>query len=59
VPWSHVLVDGEDTGRDTPVRALRVPAGAHRIGLRTPDEVLHEVDVVVEAGKVVRIIRRF
>ncbi|MDB4984912.1 MAG: serine/threonine protein kinase [Myxococcaceae bacterium] len=59
VPWSHVLVDSEDTGRDTPVRALRVSAGPHRIGLRTPDEVLHEVDVVVEAGKVVRIIRRF
>ncbi|MDB4974705.1 MAG: serine/threonine protein kinase [Myxococcaceae bacterium] len=59
VPWSHVLVDSEDTGRDTPVRALRVTAGPHRIGLRTPDEVLHEVDVVVEAGKVVRIIRRF
>ena len=59
VPWSHVLVDAEDTGRDTPVRALRVSAGAHRIGLRTPDDVLHEVDVVVEAGQVVRIIRRF
>jgi hypothetical protein len=59
VPWSHVLVDGEDTGRDTPVRALRVSPGSHKIGLRTPDEVLHTVDVVVEAGQVVRIIRRF
>jgi eukaryotic-like serine/threonine-protein kinase len=59
VPWSHVLVDGEDSGRDTPVRALRVPAGKHKIGLRTPDEVLHEVDVDVRAGQVVRIIRRF
>jgi serine/threonine protein kinase len=59
VPWSHVLVDGEDTGRDTPVRALRVPAGKHKVGLRTPDDVLHEVDVDVKAGQVVRIIRRF
>jgi hypothetical protein len=59
VPWSHVLVDGEDTGRDTPVRALRVSPGSHKIGLRTPDDVLHSVDVVVEAGQVVRIIRRF
>ncbi|MEY4513400.1 MAG: hypothetical protein RLZZ450_5522 [Pseudomonadota bacterium] len=59
VPWSHVLVDGKDTGRDTPVRALRVSAGSHKIGLRTPDDVVHTVDVVVEAGQVVRIIRRF
>ncbi|HEY6880261.1 MAG TPA: protein kinase, partial [Polyangiales bacterium] len=59
VPWSHVLVDGEDSGRDTPVRALRIAAGKHKIGLRTPDEVLHEVDVDVKAGQVVRIIRRF
>jgi hypothetical protein len=59
VPWSHVLVNGEDTGRDTPVRALRVPAGKHKVGLRTPDDVLHEVDVDVKAGQVVRIIRRF
>ncbi|HEX5661204.1 MAG TPA: PEGA domain-containing protein, partial [Polyangiales bacterium] len=59
VPWSHVLVDGQDTGRDTPVRALRVPAGKHKVGLRTPDDVLHEVDVDVKAGQVVRIIRRF
>jgi len=59
VPWSHVTVDGEDTGRDTPVRALNVSAGHHKIGLKTPDDVMHEVEVDVGAGKVVRIIRRF
>jgi serine/threonine protein kinase len=59
VPWSHVMVDGQDSGRDTPVRALRVPAGKHKIGLRTPDDVMHDVDVDVKAGQVVRIIRRF
>lgn len=59
VPWSHVYVDGEDTGRDTPVRALRVPPGKHKIGLKTPDDVTHVVDVEVAAGQVVRIIRRF
>jgi serine/threonine protein kinase len=59
LPWSRVFVDGIDTGRDTPVRALPVPAGAHRIGLRTPDGLMHDVEVNVEAGKVVRIIRRF
>jgi len=59
VPWSRVLIDGRDTGRDTPVRALRVPAGAHRIVLRTPDGNDHEVAVVVQPGRTVRIIRRF
>jgi serine/threonine protein kinase len=59
LPWSHVFVDSTDTGRDTPVRALRVAEGQHRIGLRTPDGVTHFVDVLVEAGQTVRIIRRF
>lgn len=59
VPWSHVFVDGSDTERDTPVRALRVKAGAHRVGLRTPDDQMHEFDVVVKPGQTVRIIRRF
>lgn len=59
LPWSRVFIDGVDSGRDTPVRSLRVPAGPHRIGLRTPDNVTHDVEVDVEAGKVVRIIRRF
>jgi hypothetical protein len=59
LPWSHVFVDNVDTGRDTPVRALRVAEGPHRIGLRTPDGITHFVDVFVEAGQTVRIIRRF
>lgn len=59
LPWSRVFIDGVDSGRDTPVRSLRVPAGPHRIGLRTPDGLTHDVEVLVEAGKVVRIIRRF
>ncbi len=59
VPWARVFVDGIDTERETPVRALRVAAGAHRVGLRTPDEVMHEFDVVVKPGQTLRIIRRF
>jgi hypothetical protein len=59
VPWSRVFIDGIDSERDTPVRALRVAAGAHRVGLRTPDDVMHEFDVVVKPGQTVRIIRRF
>jgi serine/threonine protein kinase len=59
VPWSRVIIDGVDTGRDTPVRALRVAAGDHTILLRTPEGEEHSVAVSVVAGKTVRIIRRF
>jgi serine/threonine protein kinase len=59
VPWSRVIIDGNDTGRDTPVRALRVAAGDHTILLRTPEGDEHSVAVSVVAGKTVRIIRRF
>jgi serine/threonine protein kinase len=59
VPWSRVIIDGNDTGRDTPVRALRVPAGDHVIVLRTPEGAEHSVSVSVVPGKTVRIIRRF
>jgi hypothetical protein len=59
VPWSRVIIDGTDTGRDTPVRALRVSAGDHLIVLRTPEGEEHNVSVSVAAGRTVRIIRRF
>jgi hypothetical protein len=59
VPWSRVIIDGSDTGRDTPVRALRVSAGDHLIVLRTPEGEEHNVNVSVSAGRTVRIIRRF
>jgi hypothetical protein len=59
VPWSRVIIDGSDTGRDTPVRALRVSAGDHLIVLRTPEGEEHTVNVSVAAGRTVRIIRRF
>ncbi len=59
VPWSRVIIDGTDTGRDTPVRALRVSAGDHLIVLRTPEGDEHNVSVSVAAGRTVRIIRRF
>ncbi len=59
LPWSHVLIDDQDTGRDTPVRALKVEPGPHRLGLRTPDGQVHNLDIYVEPGQVVRIIRRF
>jgi serine/threonine protein kinase len=59
LPWSHVLLDGVDTGRDTPIRSLVVPAGPHILGLRTPDGETHEIAITVQAGRIVRIVRRF
>lgn len=58
-PWSRVIIDGADTGRDTPVRALRVAVGPHRVLLRTPDGPEHEISVMVLPGKTIRIIHRF
>jgi hypothetical protein len=58
-PWSRVIIDGNDTGRDTPVRALRVAVGPHRVLLRTPDGPQHEISVMVLPGKTIRIIHRF
>jgi serine/threonine protein kinase len=59
IPWARVFIDGRDTGRNTPVRNLRVPAGSHTIGLRTNDGVMHNVPVTVEAGQNQRIVRQF
>ncbi len=58
LPWARVFLDGRDTGRNTPVRQLRVSAGSHRIGLRTTDGSMHEETVVVPAGETVRIVRQ-
>jgi hypothetical protein len=53
-----VFVDGRDTGRNTPIRNLRVPVGRHTIGLRTNDGVMHTVQVTVEPDTTVRIVRQ-
>ena len=58
MPWARVFLDGRDTGKDTPVRNLRVPAGSHTIGLRTADGQMHTVTVDVPAGENLRITRR-
>ncbi|MGE0790254.1 MAG: serine/threonine-protein kinase [Sandaracinaceae bacterium] len=58
MPWARVFVDGRDTGRNTPVRNLRVPAGHHRIGLRTNDGTMHTIETDVSSGQNVRIVRQ-
>lgn len=58
IPWARVFVDGRDTGQNTPVRNLRVSSGSHRIGLRTADGTMHNVNVDVAPGETVRLMRR-
>ncbi len=58
VPWARVFVDGRDTGRNTPIRNLRVRAGPHTIGLRTNDGTMHRVQVTIVAGGNERIVRQ-
>ena len=58
MPWARVFLDGRDTGQNTPVRSLRVPAGRHTIGLRTDDGTVHTVEVSVHAGETERIVRQ-
>jgi hypothetical protein len=58
VPWARVFIDGRDTGRNTPIRDLRVPAGQHTIGLRTNDGTMHRVQVNVPAGGTERVVRQ-
>ena len=58
IPWARVFVDGRDTGQNTPVRNLRISAGSHRIGLRTADGTMHNVNVEVNPGETVRLMRR-
>jgi hypothetical protein len=57
IPWAHVFVDGQDTGRTTPTQ-LRVPAGRHTIGLRTEEGVMHTMVVTVRPGETQRIARQ-
>lgn len=58
LPWARVFLDGRDTGRNTPVRELRVPAGTHTIGLRTADGRMTEVTVQVAPNEVTRVVRQ-
>lgn len=58
IPWSRVSVDGHDTGQNTPIRALRLTPGRHRIDMLTQDGTVHTTTITVEAGKTIRLMRR-
>jgi tRNA A-37 threonylcarbamoyl transferase component Bud32 len=56
-PWGEIYVDGHDTGKQTPQRGLRLPAGHHRLRLHNP--VLNasrelEVEVSPDERKLIR-----
>lgn len=59
VPWAHVSIDGQDTGKNTPVLNFQVTPGAHTIRLETPDGRVHTEQVSVKAGETLRVIKRF
>ena len=58
LPASRVFLDGEDTGKNTPVSGLKVRAGVHRLGFRTASGRMHFADVRVESGQTLKIVRR-
>jgi serine/threonine protein kinase len=46
-PWSELWVDGADTGQQTPVVALPVPCGPHRLELKRRDLKIAQVENVM------------
>lgn len=58
IPWARVFLDGRDTGRTTPIREMRVPAGRHVLGLRGADGVMHTMHITIGAGERQRIARQ-
>jgi len=59
MPWARVFVDGEDSGRWTPVRALQVSPGHHLVELRAAGGAEHRVEVYVTPGEDLRIVHQF
>jgi len=59
VPWSMVFIDGQDTGRTTPLVAYPVPPGRHELRLQTTAGQVHQEQIDVVAGQTLRVTRRF
>jgi serine/threonine protein kinase len=58
LPWSEVYVDGRRRG-NTPIPSLQLPAGEHRIELRTADGRTHRATVTIEPNATARVVHRF
>jgi serine/threonine protein kinase len=59
IPWSHVVIDGQDSGKNTPLLNFKVPPGPHTIELQLPDGRTFTEKINVKAGETVRIVKRF
>ena len=56
IPTARVFLDGQDTGRETPVQGLAIEPGRHLVELRV-GHVWHRYAVLAEPGKSVRLFR--
>lgn len=57
-PPCRIYVDGKDTGKTTPQRALKLKAGKHKITLVNKEHGIKTTGtVVIEAGKTTKIVR--
>jgi len=46
-PWAKVFIDGEDTGKITPLVAHQVPCGKHKLKFVNPELQIEKTEVVV------------
>lgn len=53
-PWARVFLDGQDTGRSTPIVKMSLPVGKHEIELRTPKKTI-KLTTTIAKGREARI----
>ena len=58
MPSARVVIDGQDTGRVTPVRDLPLGAGRHVLELQAAGAQSHRDTIDIPAGETVRIVRQ-
>jgi hypothetical protein len=52
VPWSEVWIDGQNTGRHTPLVDVEIGCGQHRIDFKRPDlRIAQSESIVVKPGQ--------
>ena len=57
-PWTHIVIDGRDTGLTTPKR-IPLPAGKHRVTLRNPKFGIDtSFNVMIRANAQTKVIKK-
>jgi serine/threonine protein kinase len=59
IPWSRVIVDGRDTGRDTPLVNFPLKPGRHRLTLKTGDGRERSLSFTIKAEQTTKITERY